>query len=457
MLLGKIRPWAARTTGCVLGVLLLFVVTSAWADLEKDWTERLTTSLTGQHFGLALGMAYVLGLLTSLTPCVYPLIPITISLFGGRDRDISRLRALGLAACYVGGMCVMYTGLGLFFGFTGKRFGTFLANAYVMIPIILFFLLMAVSLFGAFSLTLPEGLQNALTQIGGKGALGALLMGLVAGLIAAPCTGPPLGALLVFVAERRSAVLGGSLLFVYALGIGTLFFLLVGFSLRLPKSGAWMESVKSIMGVVVVIAALFYMRNLVAAVREYGQPSWVFLGVHLGLIGMGIVFGGIHLQFLRERFHWLRKGLGLLLIIAGCFGVLSWVLTPKIRETNPQQMFVPLQWFHDEQAQTEAQKQNKPLLVEFSASWCLPCQQMKTQTFSEPQVLTLLKNFVLWEVDCSKEEDAQCNWMAAKYNPAGKLPTLVLIDRHGRRIHTLHDFVSAKELAPLLQQVQEIP
>lgn len=442
--------------GYALGGVLLVVATSAWADLEKDWTARLDTSLAGHHFGLALGVAYVLGLLTSLTPCVYPLIPITISLFGGRDRDISRARALGLAACYVGGMCLMYAGLGLFFGFTGRRFGTFLANAYIMIPVLLFFLLMALSLFGAFSLTLPEGVQNMLTQVGGKGAVGALLMGLVAGLIAAPCTGPPLAALLLFVAKQRSVVLGGGLLFVYALGIGTLFFVLVGFSLRLPKSGAWMESVKSIMGVVVVVAALFYMRNLVATVREYGQPSWVFLGAHVGLILMGAVFGGIHLQFVRERFHWLRKGLGLLLIIAGCFGVLSWVLTPKLQETTSQQTLVPLQWFHEEQAQTEAQRQNKPLLIEFSASWCLPCQQMKIQTFAETQVVALLKDFVLWEVDCSQEEDKQCNRMGAKYNPTGKLPTLVLMDRHGNTIHTLHDFVSAQELLPLLRQVREI-
>src|SRR5262249_46881787 len=159
-----------------------------------------------------------------LTPCVYPLIPITVSLFGARGEDVTRPRAMLLASSYVSGIAVMYSTLGVFSALAGRAFGTFLANAWIMVPIALLFLFMAVSMFGAFELNLPAPLQSRLSKVGGKGLGGAFAMGLVGGIIAAPCTGPVLATVLGYVATTRSVAIGGSLLFTYALGMGVLFF-----------------------------------------------------------------------------------------------------------------------------------------------------------------------------------------------------------------------------------------
>jgi thiol:disulfide interchange protein DsbD len=181
--------------------------------------------------------AFTAGFLTSLTPCVYPMIPITISVFGGH-RGVPRAHAVALATLYVAGIATMFGTLGTSFALLGRAFGTFLANPWVVVPLALFFFAMAASMFGAFDLALPSGLQQRLARVGGRGFLGAFLMGLVGGLIAAPCTGPPLAGILAYVATTRDALRGFLLLATYAAGIGVPFWAIAGFSLHLPRSGA---------------------------------------------------------------------------------------------------------------------------------------------------------------------------------------------------------------------------
>src|SRR5581483_1839115 len=159
------------------------------------------------------------------------------------------------------------------------------------------FLAMAASMFGAFELSLPAGLQLRLSSVGGKGLGGAFLMGLVGGIIAAPCTGPVLASVLAFVSTTRSIALGGSLLFTYALGMGVLFFVIAAFAVALPKSGAWMEAVKSVFGVIMVVAALYFLRNVSSPLREWGRPTWTWLGWNAALALAGVAAGAIHLSF----------------------------------------------------------------------------------------------------------------------------------------------------------------
>ena len=166
------------------------------------FAEAAQRGLTG-----ALLFAVGAGLLTAFTPCVYPMIPITISIFGAR-RASSRGRSLMLATLYVAGIAVMFGGLGTAFALMGKAFGTFLANPWFIVPICLVFLALAASMFGAFDLTLPSGLHERLSRVGGQGYLGAFLMGLVGGVIAAPCTGPPLAGMLAYVATTRDGLRG---------------------------------------------------------------------------------------------------------------------------------------------------------------------------------------------------------------------------------------------------------
>src|SRR4051812_32248499 len=237
--------------------------------------------------------ALTAGLLTALTPCVYPMIPITISIFGAKT-GVSRGRALALATFYVAGIAFMFGALGTVFALLGKAFGTFLANPWVIVPLAVFFVLMGLSMFGAFELALPTGLQNRLARVGGKGFGGAFLMGLVGGIIAAPCTGPPLAGILAYVATTRDAVFGFGLLATYAGGIGIPFWAIAGFSMSLPRSGRWMESVKSVLGIALLVAALYYLKNVVPALSRFTGTHGSFVAACVGAVLVGLLVGAVH-------------------------------------------------------------------------------------------------------------------------------------------------------------------
>ncbi|MFL5302628.1 MAG: cytochrome c biogenesis protein CcdA, partial [Anaeromyxobacteraceae bacterium] len=215
---------------------------------------------------VAFAIAFAGGVLTSLTPCVYPLIPITVSIFGARSSK-SRGQAMALSGLYVLGIAATYSALGASAALTGKAFGTVMQNGWVLALVAAVFLVMAASMFGAFELQLPASLQAKLSAVGGAGYAGALAMGLVAGLIAAPCTGPVLAAALAFVATKGSVPYGVAIMFAYALGIGLLFFVLGAFSVSLPKSGAWMDTVKAVFGVALLAMAGVYLKDAFPALR----------------------------------------------------------------------------------------------------------------------------------------------------------------------------------------------
>ncbi len=345
----------------------------------------------------AFAFALTAGLLTSLTPCVYPMIPITISVFGGRGGG-ARAHALLLATLYVAGIAVMFGTLGTVFALLGKAFGTFLGNPWVVVPLALFFFAMAASMFGAFDVALPSGIQQRLARVGGRGYLGAFLMGLVGGIIAAPCTGPPLAGILAYVATTRDAVRGFLLLATYAAGIGVPFWAIAGFSLRLPRSGPWMEGVKSVFGIALSVAGLYYLRVVLPPLQAISGRSTAFLVAALAVVALGLLLGAVHLSFHASPAIRIRKGLGIALVAAGSLGTINHVLTPKIE----------LRWMNDEAAAVaRARLDGKPLVVDFTADWCLPCKEMEVSVFSNPEVAAEMNDFVLVRVDVTREEESE--------------------------------------------------
>ncbi len=403
-----------------------------------------TAEFLSRGYLWAFASMFVGGILTSLTPCVYPMISITVSLFGARDEKVTRARAMWLAAAYVGGIALMYTVLGVTFALAGKQFGTFLANPWVVGGIALFFLIMAASMFGAFELDLPPALKQRLSKVGGKGFAGAFLMGLVGGVIAAPCTGPVLLSALTYVATTRSVFVGGGLLFTYSIGMGLLFFVVAAFAASLPKSGAWMDAVKSIFGVIMIVAALYFLRAVSHPLLHYGSLKTSFVAGHAAALLLGGVVGGIHLNFKYSGgAEKLRKALGLILIVAGSYGVLAWVLTPK-----------PLEWIKGEQAGLAAAKAaGKPAFMDFYADWCLPCKEMELKTFDAPDVAAELARFTLIKVDMTKDEDPEVVAVKEKYK-ANTLPTLVLFDKSGQVAAHIDHEVKPAELLPILQKIK---
>jgi thiol:disulfide interchange protein DsbD len=416
----------------VAALLLLLFPALAHADMG----DKVEAALKSGSI-LAYALVFVAGVGTSLTPCVYPLIPITLSIFGARGKGVSRGKAIALASVYVSGIGVMYTSLGVGVALTGAAFGKFMGSPYVIIPIAVLFVILAASMFGAFEMNLPQSWQMRLNSVGGAGWGGAFLMGLVGGIIAAPCTGPVLAALLAFVATSRSVLFGGSLLFTYALGMGVLFFVLAATAASLPKSGAWMDSVKSIFGVVMLIAALYFLRNVVTVLHQYGdwRASWV--GLRGGLAVVGIAIGGIHLSF-HDPSWWTRgrKAAGIGLVVFGSFSLIAWVMTPKPVK------FVIVKGETATFAQATAEK--KPVVLDFGADWCNPCKEIELQVFGNEEVQQELgRRFVVGKVDATDEDEA-ITAVRAKYQ-AATLPTVLLIDSDGKIAHRWKEPMKAEE------------
>jgi thiol:disulfide interchange protein DsbD len=301
-----------------------------------------------------------------------------------------------------------------------------------MVPVAILFFAMAASMFGAFELSLPTGLQTRLSSVGGKGFGGAFLMGLVGGLIAAPCTGPALASVLAFVATTRSIAVGASLLFTYALGMGVLFFVIAGFSVSLPKSGAWMDRVKSFFGAVMVVAGFYFLRNVFGPLRDYGSRGNGFIAVHVGLIAVGAA--------LLLRSTGVRKAAGVVALVIGAFGGIGSALAGSSE----------LHWNHGaELTLARAKEQQKPALLDFYADWCLPCQELELKTFSDPKVSRLLSERELGKVDCTHDDDSVAAAAKQKFQ-AETLPTLVLLRADGTVAHKIDHFVGPDELAKLL-------
>jgi len=376
--------------------------------------------------------AFTAGFLTSLTPCVYPMIPITIGVFGGRG-GVPRLHAVALATLYVAGIATMFGTLGTSFALLGRAFGTFLANPWVVVPLALFFFTMASSMFGAFDLALPSRLHDCLSRVGGRGFLGAFLMGLVGGLIAAPCTGPPLAGILAYVATTRDALRGFLLLATYAAGIGVPFWAIAGFSLHLPRSGAWMDSVKSVFGIALAVAGLYYLRVVVTPLEQLTCRSPAFLAVAVSAVGLGVLLGAVHLSFHAGTRTRLRKALGIALTVVGLFATTNYMLTPKI----------VLTWLPTEAAGlAHARVSGKPIVMDFTANWCLPCRELEVSVFARPEIAALLKDFVMVKIDLTREDqDDALPALKARYG-VSTLPAVRFVAPGGQIVGRIDSLVS---------------
>lgn len=250
------------------------------AAVDAGARGRLERTLAeGSLFSLLL-LVFLAGLLSSLTPCVYPLIPITISVFGARQAS-SRWQSFCLSLTYVTGIAITYAIMGLVAASVGSVFGAALQSPLLLLAVALLFFVLGLSSLGVMDFRLPGNLQTKLSQTGGAGYIGALIMGLVAGIIAAPCVGPIVAGILLYVAQQQDLLLGAVLLMVFAFGMGMLFLVLGTFSSlihRLPRAGGWMEGVKSVFGVVFIGLALYYARFLIPALRQGADALWAWVG-----------------------------------------------------------------------------------------------------------------------------------------------------------------------------------
>ncbi|WP_141325171.1 protein-disulfide reductase DsbD [Myxococcus sp. AB025B] len=409
---------------------------------------------------LFLGAAIVFGggLLTALTPCVYPLIPITVSVFGARKAE-SRGKAMLLTTSYIVGMGVVFSGLGILAAKTGQAFGSMLGHPAVVTGLAVFLLLLASSMFGAFELALPSGLQTRLNSVGGAGVAGAFLMGSVSGFLAAPCTGPVLTGLLAFVAKTANVTLGASLLFIYALGIGVPFFILGVSTVRLPKSGVWMEWVKSVLGIMLVALAFSYLKDASPWARDVVKSAGAELGrlpgaaLAGGLAVVGVLLGAVHRSFKEGARDFSFKAFGVALVVAALMvrgGALDagpvgelWVrlgmaerpraptwawdhVMPAKKATFSREAF--------DQVLAQAKAEGRPVLIDFFADWCAACKELDRETYPAPQVISQSSEgqFLTIKIDATNSDDA-LDALMERFGVEG-LPTVAFVSQTGTEL-----------------------
>jgi len=444
---------AALTFAAVLALPHLAATGSTGASSDLG----LSASLA-RGSAVAFAIAFGGGVLTSLTPCVYPLIPITVSIFGAKQSR-SRAQAVALSALYVLGIAVTYSALGATAALTGKAFGTVMQNPWVLGLVAAVFVAMAASMFGAFELQLPPSLQARLSSVGGTGYAGALGMGLVAGLIAAPCTGPVLAAALAFVATKGSVAYGVGIMFTYALGIGLLFFVLGAFSVSLPKSGPWMDTVKSVFGVALLAMALAYLKDLFPSLRSIFSAAPAAAVAAAGVAALGILAGALSGGFGGSPGHKLGKAAGVAMTVLGIFYATG-VATARSSSAGGAD---GLAWLVNQEVEglALARAEGRPIVIDFWGDWCAACKELDHTAWSDPRVREEAKRFVAIKMDNSADKmadpkvEALVNAAFEKYAILGQ-PTVIFIDGQGRELPAASRVTAVVDAEEMLRRMRAV-
>lgn len=420
----------------LLPILTLFLLAcdTGGDDSFTYWLNR---------YGVAGGClgSYLGGLLVSLTPCVYPMIAITVSVFGANPA-MNRRRAMVLSLSFVLGISAMYTPLGLVAGLTGELFGAALASPWVLGGVIVVLVALATPMFGLWELTLPSSLQTKLSTVGGVGFLGAFLMGLVAGILAAPCAGPVTIALLTFVGTSQDPLQGALFFFFYSLGIGTLFFLVGTFAMSLPRGGRWMESVKTVFGVIILVAASYYVTIVYPDVLEIVTAVQGFVGVIIGLVLVVVAFFIVRVAS-EKAMGWKLKVSQAVAVLVAASGALIGYASYSVEEE-----LIP--WRDDYAvADEEARSANRPMVIDFTADWCGACKRLASETFNDPRVAAEAERFTPIRADSTQQDEPITTYME-RYDVRG-LPTVVVVEPNGEESSRITEFVPPERMLQLLQ------
>jgi thiol:disulfide interchange protein DsbD len=423
--------------------LLLTSLLSVPALADDGMASAFRSALEGGSTGSALLLSFLAGVATSLTPCVYPMIAITVSVFGARAVTTRSEGAL-LSTSFVAGMTLLFSALGVGAALTGGVFGDELGNPVIACGLAIVFLLMALSMFGAFELALPHALTTKLSEMGGIGYRGAFILGMASSIIAAPCVGPVLGLLLPWIGTTGNVGFGLACMVAYSLGMGLLFWVVGTFAVALPKSGRWMELVKSTFGLVMIASSLYFVR---AWLPGYGKitPDAGYFYVALACIVVGLGLGAVHVSFAGGSVDRTRKTLGIVLASMGALLMMGRLEAKTATHQGWEADLVS--------AREKAKAAASPMLIDFGASWCQACGELERHTFSDPRVISEIARFVKVKVDLSPGQDLAKGREWLKGYGSNGLPLVVLHDSAGREQARVTEFVEAEQMLELLRAV----
>ena len=369
--------------------------------------------------------AFLIGIGIAFTPCVLPMYPLISGIVLGGKQRLSTTRALLLTFVYVQGMALTYTALGLVVAAAGLQFQAALQHPYVLIGLSALFVLLAASMFGLFTLQLPSSLQTRLTLMSnrqqGGSAGGVFAMGALAGLICSPCTTAPLSAILLYIAQSGNLWLGGGTLYLYALGMGLPLMLITVFGNRLlPKSGPWMETVKTAFGFVILALPVFLLERILG--ETWGIRLWGLLGVAF--------FSWAFITSLQASKSWMRIVqiilLGAALVCAR--PLQDWAFGTSVAANQAHINFTKITNVEQLDAAL-ANAKGQPVMLDLYADWCVACKEFEKYTFSDPKVQKHLANTVLLQADVTAN-NAQDVALLKHLQVLG-LPTILFFDGQG--------------------------
>ena len=426
---------------------------TALSTQPKAEQDRLAESLFNSKY--AVFGFFLLGLGLAFTPCVLPMLPLLSAIVIGQNQRPNMWRAFALSFVYVQGMALTYTLLGLIVAAIGLPFQVALQHPYVMIGLSIIFVLLALSMFGVFTLQLPSSLQTKLSLLSQQqkaGALGGVfLMGMIAGLVASPCTSAPLSGALLYVAQSGDLFTGAITLYLLALGMGVPLILITLFGNKiLPKSGMWMETVKKLFGFVMLALPVFLISRILP--DEWTPRLWAMLGTAF--------FIWFAFQMPKNGTGWVFRILFLVAAMISVKPLQTWVWGETSTPSAVESKVVSRVEFKKVKSEAELQQvlaeNNKSLvMLDLYADWCVACKEFEKETFSDPSVQKAFDDMLLLQVDMTKNSEENRALMT-KYKVLG-LPTILFFDRDGKEIEgsRVNGFMQSVEFLQWIEKISK--